>query len=258
MRNARIRSTAIAATALLAALSLTACGSDDDVKTSGVAASSPITPATSVPAGGQSSLGATDQTEQPASSGGNAKTGSSGTSGGTGKTGGSSTSGGSSGSSTSGGSGKNSGGGGAKADTGPVTTACTGGNATVKVTQVSRPINHLLLTVTNTGSKACNAYHAPLLRFDNAQSATQILEDSKPQAVVTLSPGQTAYAAIGLSAADGGNVRTAKRLTVHFAPAAGSGSTGSPVGLALPAGTTIDDKAFVTYWQSDMSEALAY
>ncbi|MFI9584834.1 DUF4232 domain-containing protein [Streptomyces sp. NPDC052236] len=254
MRNSRIRSTAIAATALLAALSLTACGSDEDVKTSGVAASSPIAPATSVPAGEQSSPAATDQTEQPASSGGNAKTGSSGTSGGNGGT---STSGGSSGSSTSGGSAKNSGGG-AKADTGPVTTTCTGGNTTVKVTQVNRPINHLLLTVTNTGSKACNAYHAPFVGFDNAQSATHILEDSKPQAVVTLSPGQSAYAAIGLSAADGGNVRTAKRLTVHFAPASNSGSTGPGAGLALPAGTTIDDKAFVTYWQSDMSDALTY
>ncbi len=248
MRNARIRSAAVAATALLAALSLTACNSDETGNKPG-AAGSTNTPATSIPAGEQSSPAPTGQTEQPASSGQNGQkgeTGSSGTSG------------------TSGGSkqpAKNTGGGsqaGTDTDTGPVTTTCTGGNTQVKVTEVRRPINHLLLTVTNTGSKACNAYHAPFVGFDNAQSATQILEDSKPQAVVTLSPGESAYAAIGLSAPDGGKVVTVKRLSVHFAPAGNSGSTGPGATLALPAGTSTNDKAFVTYWQSEMSDALAF
>ncbi|MEU2259312.1 DUF4232 domain-containing protein [Streptomyces sp. NPDC019645] len=99
-----------------------------------------------------------------------------------------------------------------------------------------------------------------MLRFDDEQSATRVIDDSKPQAVVTLAPGQAAHASITLSAADGSgsNGRTAKRLTVHFAPRDGNGSTGAPAELTLPAGTYKDDNAAVTYWQSDMADALTH
>lgn len=147
---------------------------------------------------------------------------------------------------------------GSDGDASPVT--CTGENTKVVVSKVSRPINHLLLTVTNTGSRACAAYHAPLLRFDEEQSATQIIDASKPQSVVTLAPGRSAYASIMLSGAGApeSNGRTAQRLTVHFAPRSGTGSAEGPTQLKLPAGTYKDDNAAVTYWQSDMSEALTY
>ncbi|MCX4534432.1 hypothetical protein OHA79_21605 [Streptomyces sp. NBC_00841] len=49
------------------------------------------------------------------------------------------------------------------------------------------------------------------------------------------------------------------RLTVHFSAKDPSGSTGTvPDELALPAGTYRDEKGFVTYWQSDMADALTY
>ncbi|MGW6899298.1 DUF4232 domain-containing protein [Streptomyces sp. NPDC054919] len=125
---------------------------------------------------------------------------------------------------------------------------------------MSRPINHLLLTMTNTGSRACNAYHAPKLRFDDAQAVFPILDDSRPQAVVTLAPGRSAYAAILLT----GDVETndqykGTHLAVHFSAKDPSGSTGTaPDELTLPADTYWDDKGFVTYWQSDMADALTY
>ncbi|MFI2264378.1 hypothetical protein OHU45_31985 [Streptomyces tubercidicus] len=61
----------------------------------------------------------------------------------------------------------------------------------------------------------------------------------------------------GEGGADSGG-RTAQHLTVHFAPRSGSGSTGTPAKLTLPAGTHTDDDAAVTYWQSSASDALTY
>ncbi len=138
--------------------------------------------------------------------------------------------------------------------------ACTGGNVTATITKVPRPINHLLLTVTNKGSRPCSAYFAPSLRFDDDQSATQVNDDSKPQAVVTLAPGRSAYASVLLSGEGGGDThgRTAKKLTVYFTPRSGSGSAGAPLTLSLPAGTHKDDNAAVTYWQTSASDALLY
>lgn len=239
MRTIRTRSTVVATAALLAGLSLTACQNDDPSRTprpagSGKAsAAAPETPA-STPAPGTAGGTASGSTTGDRGQG----------------------TGGTAGRSTGGGSGDTTGGGGG--DSSP--TTCTGDTTKVVVSKVSRPINHLLLTVTNTGSRDCAAYHAPLLRFDDEQSATRVIDDSKPQAVVTLAPGQAAYASITLSAADGSgsNGRTAKRLTVHFAPRDGSGSTGAPAELTLPAGTHKDDNAAVTYWQSDMADALTY
>lgn len=47
---------------------------------------------------------------------------------------------------------------------------CTGANTKLTITSVQRPVNHMLLTVTNTGSKACNAFYYPFLKFGEAQS----------------------------------------------------------------------------------------
>lgn len=137
--------------------------------------------------------------------------------------------------------------------------ACTGGNVTAVITKVPRPLNHLLLTITNKGSRSCNAYFAPSLRFDDEQSATQVNEDSKPQAVATVAPGRSVYASVLLSSAAGGtHGRTARKLTVYFTPRSGSGSTGAPVTLSLPTGTHKDDNASVTYWQNSAADALQF
>ena len=130
------------------------------------------------------------------------------------------------------------------------------------VSSLNKPINHVLLTVTNTGGTTCNLYYYPALRFDaDQQSVTQAVEDSKPQAVVTIAPGESAYAAIGTSAADGsgGTPKEEKQVEVFLETRDQSGSLPGSMTLPLPAGTYVDiDKAFVTYWQSDMQSALAW
>jgi hypothetical protein len=149
------------------------------------------------------------------------------------------------------------------ADSGSSTpTDCAVTHLKGTVTSLTRPINHVLLTVTNTGTTACNLYYFPDLRLDaDQQSVTQAVEDSKPQAVVTIAPGESAYAAIGTSAADGSGStpQLEKQVEVLLETRDQSGSLPGSMTLPLPAGTYVDmDKAFVTYWQSDLQSAIAW
>ncbi|MFE9823805.1 DUF4232 domain-containing protein [Streptomyces sp. NPDC005791] len=136
---------------------------------------------------------------------------------------------------------------------------CTGTNTKLTVTSVPRPVNHMLLTVTNTGSKACNAFSYPTLRFGEAQSVPPVFEESKPQAVVTIAPGQSAYAGIRTSAADGSgsNGYSTKDLAVGFQDA-NAGSAGRMVSVPLSKEAYVDSTLAVTYWQTDMDDALMY
>lgn len=138
---------------------------------------------------------------------------------------------------------------------------CNASNLTVTAQPVSRPLNHLLITVTNTGSKLCDLPYSPVVRFDEAQWAPQVIEDSQPQAVVTLAPGESGHAGVLLSSADGSgeNGTTAHKLTVGF-QGLEPGSNGGPSALpSLPAeGVYYDSSLAVTYWQASMDDALSY
>lgn len=214
-----------ATTVALAALALTACDNGQGVRDEGPsAASKPSAHASeSTPAG--------NSTAKPAANSGS-------TGGTTGKTTAGTTSGATGG--TTGGTTRN--------------TPCGGANTKTTATEVTRPLNHLLLTVTNTGSKNCDLTGYPIARFGEAQSVPPVAEETHPQAVVTLAPGESGYAGVRLSAADGsgGNGYTAKTLTVGF----DKGTSAHP---ALPAkGVYVDSKLTVTYWQQDLDDALAY
>lgn len=253
MRTNRFRTTALAATALLAALSLTACTGDEDAAAGKPDASAPA-------ASGSDQQTSAKGTDPDRTGGDGAKD--TGTSKGSASTGSGTNNGGSNNSGTNnGGTHTNNGGtsSGDKGDTSRTPVTCTGDNTKVTVSKVSRPINHLLLTATNTGNRPCYAYHAPALRFDDAQAAFPVLRDSIPQAVVALEPGQSAYASIGLfGESDGSDLNKSTHLTVYFTGKSNSGSTGSPAELTLPADTVWGSNGFVTYWQSDMADALAY
>ncbi|MER6473761.1 DUF4232 domain-containing protein [Streptomyces collinus] len=90
------------------------------------------------------------------------------------------------------------------------------------VTEVSRPINHLLLKATNTGTKPCYAYSTPFLRAGaDAQAPLAWADETTPQAVVTLEPGQSAYAGILTSSPEGKGGAKEKTLGVIFADRSG-------------------------------------
>ncbi|MET7456498.1 DUF4232 domain-containing protein [Streptomyces sp. NPDC005574] len=141
----------------------------------------------------------------------------------------------------------------------PVT--CEGSVTRTVAAPLTRPVNHLLLTVTNTGSKTCFLYGYPAVRFGEAQAVPPVIEDSQPQAVVTLKPGESGYAAVNLSSADGSgaNGYTAKSLTVFFHGRSGNESTGASAHPPLPAkGVYVDDSLKVTYWQQSMDDAISW
>jgi hypothetical protein len=232
-----------ATTVALAALALSACDNGKGVRSEG-------------PSGGSSA--ASGSSSQPTASttdgGTTAKPAGTGTGGSTGRS--PAKESGSGAGSTGGSAGKNGTGSktGSTGQTGTRNVACDGSTTKTTATVVSRPLNHLLLTVTNTGTRNCDLTGYPIARFTDAQAVPPVAEETHPQAVVTLVPGESGYAGVLLSAADGsgGNGYTAKTLEIGF----DKGRSATP---ALPAkGVYIDDKLTVTYWQQNLDDALAY
>ncbi|MEU3937026.1 DUF4232 domain-containing protein [Streptomyces sp. NPDC029044] len=139
--------------------------------------------------------------------------------------------------------------------------SCNGSNTTVTAKPVPRPLNHMLLTVKNTGSKTCDLTYYPVLRFDEMQWVPQPIKDSRPQAVTTLAPGESGYAGVSLSAADGSGEwgTTGRKLTVGFQGYTPNSDGGPSAVPALPAkGVYYDSTLKVTYWLRDMDDALSY
>ncbi|RLV01504.1 hypothetical protein CTZ27_13525 [Streptomyces griseocarneus] len=140
-------------------------------------------------------------------------------------------------------------------------SACTAADVKIEAQPVRSPINHMLLVATNTSKSTCHAYGFPYLRFDLDQATAGVVEESRTQSVTTLAPGKSAYAAVILSAADGsaGPGREAKKLSVSFQGPDGGGSIGDQASVALPGGAVhVDDSARVTYWVTDSAAALKW
>ncbi|MGA5285129.1 DUF4232 domain-containing protein [Streptomyces griseoincarnatus] len=248
MRTSRLQLLAAAGVAV-ASLALTACQDGTGTRDEGASASQP---GASTPSDASSQA----PEESASGSGGNAST-ANGSTGPGGDTAGSGESGG-------GGKGPSAGKGSAPggSDDAPATfNPCNGSNTSVSAAPVSRPVNHMLITVKNTGSKNCDLTYYPVLRFDEMQWVPQPVEESKPQAVVTLAPGESAYAGVLLSAADGSGSggATGKKLAVGFQGRTPN-SDGGPAAIpSLPAaGVYYDSSLTVTYWQSSADDALTY
>ncbi|KOG60371.1 lipoprotein [Streptomyces antibioticus] len=138
---------------------------------------------------------------------------------------------------------------------------CDGANTTVTAQPVARPLNHMLITVKNTGGKACELPYYPVLRFDQMQWVPQADRGTQPQAVVSLAPGESGYAGVLLSAADGSGTggMTARRLTVGFQGLTPNSSGGPSATPSLPAkGVYYDSSLKVTYWQQERDDALSW
>ncbi|MFH8465266.1 DUF4232 domain-containing protein [Streptomyces sp. NPDC017991] len=136
---------------------------------------------------------------------------------------------------------------------------CTTANTKVSVSTVSRPINHLLLKATNTGTKPCYAYSAPFLRAGaDAQAPLQWVEESTPQSVLMLEPGRSAYAGILTYSPDGEGGSQAKNLGVLLTDRNGH-ATAAEKSLKLPgSGVFFNSAAAVTYWQDNAADALVW
>ncbi|NML54949.1 DUF4232 domain-containing protein [Streptomyces sp. R302] len=135
----------------------------------------------------------------------------------------------------------------------PSLRPCTAADVKVVASKVSRPVNHLALTITNTGDRTCHALNAPLVGFDHSQAPIAIVEDSKPQAVVSLAPGASGYASLILTGEPGEDTHgmTVRTIKVNL-------TADSMVTLKAPEGTYVDDGAAVSYWQQELADALQY
>ncbi|MFE9043086.1 DUF4232 domain-containing protein [Streptomyces sp. NPDC012421] len=141
----------------------------------------------------------------------------------------------------------------ADGDDAPASRPCTAADVKVVASKVTRPINHLALTITNTGGRRCDAMGAPLVGFDHSQAPIRIVEESKPQAVVTLLPGESAYASLILTGEPGGDTHgmTIRTIKVNL-------TTDSMETVTAPKGTYVDDGAAVSYWQRELEDALQF
>ncbi|RDD84853.1 DUF4232 domain-containing protein [Streptomyces parvulus] len=235
-RTTRIRLFA-ASTMAVAALSLTACQGD---------ASDSSAPA---PAAHSSSA----DSNQPSAKGGSGEVREDAGSGKASGPAGSTTGDQASNSGNAGGSGSGSGAGEGQSDPG-LPGECSASDVSITAANAPRPINHLLLTATNTGSKTCALPPYPAARFGEAQSVPPVAESSKPQALTTLAPGESGYAGVRLSSGDGSgeNGYETDSLTIPF-------DDGSIATVRLPSGGVYVDTALtVTYWQTSAANALEY
>ncbi|MFC9942533.1 DUF4232 domain-containing protein [Streptomyces pratensis] len=247
MRDLRFRRAArtsvLGTAALIAALSLTACQSGSPAPVDDAAGS-----VSQRPAGGTSAAPAADTGEGTAGDSGNSGSGS-----------GNAKDSVSSGSKPAAEQPQNSGSNREGSDSNGSLPTCTGANTKLTMTSVPRPVNHMLLTVTNTGSKACYAYSYPFLRFGEAQSVPRSVEESKPQSVVVIAPGESAYTGVMTSSADGSGTGgySTKDLAVGFQDA-NAASAGRTVSVPLGKEVYVDSTLAVTYWQTGMDDALMY
>ncbi|MFE1769784.1 DUF4232 domain-containing protein [Streptomyces sp. NPDC059008] len=139
--------------------------------------------------------------------------------------------------------------------------ACDAAAVRIVAKPLKEPVNHLLLVATNTSGATCDLYFAPNLRFGQAQSPLPELPDSKPHGLVALAPGESGYAGVLTSSADGSGRggRTVTGLSVGLPGRDGKGSIGGAAQVALPGGSVyVDDSAWVTYWQANPREATAW
>ncbi|MEU4209716.1 DUF4232 domain-containing protein [Streptomyces sp. NPDC026206] len=133
-------------------------------------------------------------------------------------------------------------------------STCTAADTEVVAAPVSGPHRHMLLTITNTGSKPCDLKGYPLLTFDGVRSVPPAGADTGPQAVISLPPGEKGYAGVVLSAGDGsgGEGYTAQRLEIGLQ---GSDTT---AGTALRTRDVhVDDSLRVTRWLTTPGAALS-
>ncbi|MET9859781.1 DUF4232 domain-containing protein [Streptomyces smyrnaeus] len=239
-----VRTAGLVAVATTAAFSLTACqdggGKDDDADSSSSAGTSKDSAAhDSRPAGSDAeSSGST----------------------GSGSTGSGSTGSGTAGGGAQSGNKDDRGNGGAGAQTGAAvqgakSSTCTVGKVSVGLKETGGSAPVILLKATNNGSTRCDLYGYPFVGYPGAQAPIAV-GGGKPQAVVSLEPGKSAYASLGLEKGDGGNMHRDKHLTVQLANRSMHG-TGATATLTAPgAGLAISDNSTVSYWNTTPEPAM--
>lgn len=143
------------------------------------------------------------------------------------------------------------------------TSVCADGDLTITATSEDakgNPPRHILLTATNTGTKACNVYRFPHVQLGGGRTLVPELKDSAdPTApAVTLAPGKQAYAAMVLTGPM--DEAPAKSLYVRLQDRKAGSNAGESIEVALPGVDTLyyNDFARVTHWMTASGLALRF
>jgi hypothetical protein len=127
------------------------------------------------------------------------------------------------------------------------------------IAPLHEPINHVMISATNTSKLPCHLNKYPLLRtFQAQQTPIGAADATKPAAAILLAPGATAYAGVMTNSADGSgtNGRNVASLDLQLQPSGGGGGVGRPAPVAMPPSAQyVDSSAVVTYWESDAQSA---
>ncbi|MET9616844.1 DUF4232 domain-containing protein [Kitasatospora indigofera] len=143
------------------------------------------------------------------------------------------------------------------------TVACAKGDLSLAATNEDdkgRPVRHLLLTLTNVGTRKCTVHNYPYVQMGaDAHAPVAVIEDSDPKALATLAPGEKAYAALLVS---GGHRDTYEARYVSLSlqgPRLGS-HVGESIRAEMPGidTLTVDDGGRVTYWMTASGLALRF
>lgn len=147
------------------------------------------------------------------------------------------------------------------AGTGEGADACTRDDLASSATNEDgegRDPRHLLLTLTNAGDKVCSLYRYPYVRLGAySRSPVPVIEDSDPRTLLTLAPGEEAYAALLVNGGKTDAYET-KAITLRLQNRDPGSTTGDPVPVDLPAVGSFDEGARVTYWTTAQGYALDF
>ncbi|WP_327350493.1 DUF4232 domain-containing protein [Streptomyces sp. NBC_01304] len=110
------------------------------------------------------------------------------------------------------------------------------------------PVRHILLVATNSGSKKCDIQNYPEVTLGDAQGPAPVKKGTDSGEVLTLAPGQKAYAGL---LATGGHMDTydVTSMTLGLGSPGGESEAAPPIDLTMPVKSfPADDGQRVTYW----------
>lgn len=133
---------------------------------------------------------------------------------------------------------------------------CAVGKVSVEFQQSDGSMPVILIKATNNGNTRCDLYGHPFVGYPDAQSPLPA-GGGKPQSVVSLEKGESAYSALGLEEGEGADMHREKALTVQLADK-NEKATGGTVKLRSPgsAGLALGDKSAVSYWNTSIEGAM--
>lgn len=126
---------------------------------------------------------------------------------------------------------------------------CTAATNTIRFQRTGGSAPVILIKATNQDSERCDLYGYPFVGYPDAQAPIAV-GGGKPQAVVSLEPGESAYASLSLETGQGNNLHRETDLTVELANRKQQG-TGSNASLTAPGeGLALSDTSTVSYWNT--------